>query len=256
MGKLAIVTGAGQGIGEAIAYRLAKDGYAVAVADINRETADKVTATINKTGGQAKAYYLDVAQRNEVFDLVAKATADLGELAVFVNNAGVAFIDTFIDSDPQKVERLLDVNLKRTYWGIQAAAKRFIKQGKGGSIINAASLAGVEASALQSAYSASKFGIRGLTQSAAKELAQYKITVNAYNPGVVRTPLRDSIDETTSKIKGLTVPQQQANVLTEIALGREAQADDVAKLVSWLASSEAEYITGQSIMVDGGMRYL
>lgn len=148
MGKLAIVTGAGQGIGEAIAYRLAKDGYAVAVADINRETADKVTATINKTGGQAKAYYLDVAQRNEVFDLVAKATADFGELAVFVNNAGVAFIETFVDSDPQKVERLLDVNLKGTYWGIQAAAKRFIKQGKGGSIINAASLAGVEASAL------------------------------------------------------------------------------------------------------------
>lgn len=256
MGKLAIVTGAGQGIGEAIAYRLAKDGYAVAVADINQETADKVTATINKTGGQAKAYYLDVARRNEVFDLVAKATADLGKLAVFVNNAGVAFIETFVDSDPQKVERLLDVNLKGTYWGIQAAAKRFIKQGKGGRIVNAASLAGVEASALQSAYSASKFGIRGLTQSAAKELAQYKITVNAYNPGVVRTPLRDSIDETTSKIKGLTVPQQQANVLTEIALGREAQADDVAKLVSWLASSEAEYITGQSIMVDGGMRYL
>ncbi|MCC7666839.1 acetoin reductase [Liquorilactobacillus satsumensis] len=255
MTKLAIVTGAGQGIGEAIAVRLAHDGYALAVADINLETAEKVAQKLSSAGYTAKAYYVDVAKRSEVFALVEQAVHELGELAVFVNNAGIAFIDKFVDSDSVKVERLLDVNLKGTYWGIQAAAQQFIKQGHGGRIVNAASLAGVEASALQSAYSASKFGIRGLTQSAAKELAQDHITVNAYNPGVVRTPLRDGIDKRTAQLKNVSLAQQQANVLTEIANGREATPTDVANVVAWFVSPEAAYITGQSLLVDGGMRY-
>lgn len=255
MTKLAIVTGAGQGIGEGIANRLAKEGYAIAVADINQRTAKKVAKQLKDDGYKAKAYYVDVAHRSEVFDLVKTAVDDFGDLAVFVNNAGVAFIDSFVDSQPADVERLFDVNLKGTYWGIQAAAKQFIKQGKGGRIVNAASLAGVEASALQSAYSASKFGIRGLTQAAAKELAKYKITVNAYNPGVVRTPLRDGIDKRTAEIKKIPIKEQQANVLTEISLGREATPEDVADVVSWFVSPHAKYITGQSVQVDGGMRY-
>lgn len=255
MTKLAIVTGAGQGIGEGIANRLAKEGYAIAVADINQRTAKKVAKQLRDDGYKAKAYYVDVAHRSEVFDLVKTAVDDFGDLAVFVNNAGVAFIDSFVDSQPADVERLFDVNLKGTYWGIQAAAKQFIKQGKGGRIVNAASLAGVEASALQSAYSASKFGIRGLTQAASKELAKYKITVNAYNPGVVRTPLRDGIDKRTAEIKKIPIKEQQANVLTEISLGREATPEDVADVVSWFVSPHAKYITGQSVQVDGGMRY-
>ncbi|MCP9332405.1 acetoin reductase [Lentilactobacillus hilgardii] len=255
MTKLAIVTGAGQGIGEGIANRLAKEGYAIAVADINQRTAKKVAKQLKDDGYKAKAYYVDVAHRSEVFDLVKTAVDDFGDLTVFVNNAGVAFIDSFVDSQPADVERLFDVNLKGTYWGIQAAAKQFIKQGKGGRIVNAASLAGVEASALQSAYSASKFGIRGLTQAASKELAKYKITVNAYNPGVVRTPLRDGIDKRTAEIKKIPIKEQQANVLTEISLGREATPEDVADVVSWFVSPHAKYITGQSVQVDGGMRY-
>ena len=179
MSKTAIITGAGQGIGKAAAYRLAQDGFAIAVADINEQTAPKVAQGLRDLGYVAKAYIIDVADRNAVFDLVDQAVADLGELAVFVNNAGEAFIDPLVDSDPDQISRLLDVNLKGTFWGIQAAATRFKQQGHGGRIINAASLAGVEASALQSAYSASKFGIRGLTQSAAKELATDQITVNA-----------------------------------------------------------------------------
>src|SRR5699024_10232555 len=115
---------------------------------------------------------------------------------------------------------------KGTYWGIQAAATQFKKQGHGGRIVNAASLAGYEASALQSAYSASKFGIRGLTQSAAKELAADQITVNAYNPGIVRTKMRDAIDAKTAAIKGKTVPAQQASCLAEIPLGREGTPAD------------------------------
>lgn len=256
MTKLAIVTGAGQGIGESIAFRLAKDGFAIGVADINSVTGEEVAHALVEAGYEAKFYQVDIAHRDEVFQLVDQAVSDLGELDVYVNNAGIAVIDAFVDADPVDVERILDVNLKGTYWGIQAAATRFKEQGHGGRIVNAASLAGVEASALQSAYSASKFGIRGLTQSAAKELAADQITVNAYNPGVVRTPLRDAIDERTAAIKQVTVPEQQANVLTEIALGREATPADVAEVVAWFASPAAAYITGQSIMVDGGMEFL
>ncbi|GAW64186.1 acetoin(diacetyl)reductase [Ligilactobacillus acidipiscis DSM 15836] len=255
MSKTAIITGAGQGIGEAAAYRLAQDGFAIAVADINEKTAPKVAQNLREQGYQAQAYIVDVADRDAVFDLVDQAVADLGKLAVFVNNAGEAFIDPIIDSDPEQISHLLDVNLKGTFWGIQAAAKRFKQQGNGGRIINAASLAGVEASALQSAYSASKFGIRGLTQSAAKELAADQITVNAYNPGIVRTPLRDAIDEKTSKLKGLSVAEQQANCLTEIGLGREGVPADVAEVIAWFVSPSAAYITGQSLLVDGGMKF-
>ncbi|MFT8606055.1 MAG: acetoin reductase [Liquorilactobacillus ghanensis] len=253
--KTAIITGAGQGIGEGIAYRLAKSNYAIAVADINLKTAAKVAEAIVKSGHTAKAYQVDVADREAVFNLVDQVVSDLGNLAVYVNNAGIAFIASVIDSEPAEIDRLFNVNLKGTYWGIQAAAKKFIEQGTGGRIINAASLAGVEASALQSAYSASKFGIRGLTQSAAKELAKYKITVNAYNPGIVRTSMRDRIDAKTAAIKNISIEQQQKNCLAEIALGREAVPADVAEVVAWFASPAAEYITGQSILVDGGMKF-
>jgi meso-butanediol dehydrogenase/(S,S)-butanediol dehydrogenase/diacetyl reductase len=253
--KTAIITGAGQGIGEGIAYRLAKSNYAIAVVDINLKTAAKVAEAIVKSGHTAKAYQVDVADREAVFNLVDQVVSDLGNLAVYVNNAGIAFIASVIDSEPAEIDRLFNVNLKGTYWGIQAAAKKFIEQGTGGRIINAASLAGVEASALQSAYSASKFGIRGLTQSAAKELAKYKITVNAYNPGIVRTSMRDRIDAKTAAIKNISIEQQQKNCLAEIALGREAVPADVAEVVAWFASPAAEYITGQSILVDGGMKF-
>lgn len=112
MGKLAIVTGSGQGIGEGIVYRLAKDGFAVAVADINPQTAKNVAKTLIDKGFEAKAYVLDVANRSAVFQLIEQAVSDFGELAVFVNNAGVAFIDSIIDSDSERVERLFDVNIK------------------------------------------------------------------------------------------------------------------------------------------------
>ncbi|GMA69823.1 hypothetical protein GCM10025879_10690 [Leuconostoc litchii] len=116
-------------------------------------------------------------------------------------------------------------------------------------------MAAVEGSALQGAYSASKFAIRGLGQSAAKELAKYGITVNAYDPGIVITPLRDYIDQRTAKIKGTTAAKQRQSVIDEIALGRAATSEDVADVVSFLVSSQAKYITGQSILIDGGMRF-
>lgn len=254
--KVAIITGSGRGIGRAIAERLVKENYHVAIADIDEVTAKAVSDGINKVRNDfAKYYVLDVASRQSVFDLVDRVVNDFGRLDVFINNAGIAFIDTIVASDPDKIERLFDVNIKGTFWGIQAAATQFKKQGDGGRIINAASLAGVEGSALQGAYSASKFAIRGLGQSAAKELASDGITVNAYDPGIVLTPLRDYIDERTAQIKGVTPEVQRQNVVNEIALGRAASPEDVADVVTFLVSSNAKYITGQSILIDGGMRF-
>jgi len=254
--KVAIVTGSGRGIGLAIAERLAQEDYYVAVADIDQDTAKHVSDNINATkSGYAAYYVLDIASRTAVFELVEKVVAHFGRLDVFVNNAGIAFIDSIIDSDPTQVERLFDVNIKGTFWGIQAAATQFKKQGDGGRIINAASLAAVEGSALQGAYSASKFAIRGLGQSASKELAGDGITVNAYDPGIVLTPMRDYIDQKTASIKGITPELQRKNVVNEIALGRAAVPEDIADLVQFLVSPGAKYITGQSILIDGGMRF-
>ncbi|WEV54364.1 acetoin reductase [Leuconostocaceae bacterium ESL0723] len=254
--KVAIITGAGQGIGAAIAKRLADEDYDVAVADIDPKTAKAVTDEINaKHPDQARAYVLDVADRDQVFELVDQAVKDFGHLDVFVNNAGIAYIDSIVDSDPETVSRLFDINIKGTFWGIQAAATQFKKQGDGGKIINASSLAGVQGSALQGAYSASKFAIRGLGQSAAKELAPDNITVNAYDPGIVLTPLRDYVDGRTAEIKGTTPEKQRQSVVDEIALGRAATSEDVADVVSFFVSDNANYVTGQSILVDGGMSY-
>lgn len=254
--KVALITGSGRGIGEAIAKQLAKENYVVAVADIDAANADKVAAEINENDQQeAKAYDLDVADRDQFFQVVHQVVDDFGSLDVLVNNAGVAFIDEIVNSDPAQVERLFDVNLKGTFWGIQAAATQFKKQGTGGKIINAASLASIEGSALQGAYSASKFAIRGLGQSAAKELAKDHITVNAYDPGIVLTPLRDSIDKRTAQLKKTTFAAQRQSVIDEIALGRAATPEDVANILSFLVSDKANYLTGQSILIDGGMRF-
>ncbi|USS90845.1 acetoin reductase [Fructilactobacillus carniphilus] len=254
--KVAIITGSGRGIGAAIAKQLAGEGYAIAVSDIDSDTADQVANDINQQDNQtARSYVVDVAERDEVFRLVNEVVQDFGQLDLFVNNAGIAFIASIVDSNPEEVKRLLNVNLLGTFWGIQAAATQFKKQGTGGKIINAASLASVEGSALQGAYSASKFAIRGLGQSAAKELAPDHITVNAYDPGIVLTPLRDGIDETTAKLKNTTFDEQRQGVVDEIALKRAATPEDVAQVISFLASPNADYITGQSILIDGGMRF-
>ncbi|MCF6515427.1 acetoin reductase [Lactobacillus sp. S2-2] len=254
--KVAIITGSGKGIGSAIAKQLASENYLVAIADIDEIAAEKVKDEINeKNENSAIAYKIDVANRNQVFSLVDKVINDFGHLDVFINNAGIAYINSIVDSDPVQVERLLDVNLKGTFWGIQAAAKQFQIQGNGGKIINAASLASVEGSALQGSYSASKFAIRGLGQSAAKELAKDNITVNAYDPGIVITQLRDYIDERTAKLKNTTPEKQRQSVIDEIALKKPATPQDVANVVSFFASEKANYITGQSILIDGGMRF-
>ncbi len=150
----------------------------------------------------------------------------------------------------------MDINIKGAFYGTYEAAQQMVKQGTKGKIINASSIAGHEGFVPLAAYSASKFAVRGLTQTAAKELAKYQITVNAYCPGIVLTPMWDEIDRRLGEINHVPVGESLKETMKGIALDRGETPADVANLVSFLASDKADYITGQAMIVDGGMQYV
>lgn len=187
--KVALVTGAGQGIGAAIATRLANDGFAVAVADMNTETANKVAEKINSNGGRALPIVVNVAERDNVFEAVRTTIQELGGLDVLVNNAGLGPTTPIDTITPEQFDKVYHVNVGGVLWGIQAATEAFKKLGHGGKIINATSQAGVVGNPNLALYSGAKFAVRGITQVAARDLADFGITVNAYAPGIVRTPM-------------------------------------------------------------------
>lgn len=180
--KVALVTGAGQGIGAAIATRLANDGFAVAVADMNTETANKVAEKINSNGGRALPIVVNVAERDNVFEAVRTTIQELGGLDVLVNNAGLGPTTPIDTITPEQFDKVYHVNVGGVLWGIQAATEAFKKLGHGGKIINATSQAGVVGNPNLALYSGTKFAVRGITQVAARDLADFGITVNAYAP--------------------------------------------------------------------------
>ncbi|MBU9790146.1 acetoin reductase [Lentilactobacillus sp. IMAU92037] len=254
--KVALITGAGQGIGEGIARQLAKDGFDVALSGRHLDKVQRVADDINQDGGNAIAIQSDVQYKDQVFDSVKQTVAKFGQMDVFVNNAGIAHVAQICNTTEEDLDKLLDINVKGTFFGIQAAAAQFKKQGTPGKIINASSIAGHEGFELLGGYSATKFAIRGLTQAAAKELARDQITVNAYCPGIVLTPMWDQIDEEMGQVNHVAKGESLKEYLKGIALGRGEEPQDVANLVSFLASEKANYITGQAIMVDGGIKYV
>ena len=194
-GKVALVTGAGQGIGRAIALRLARDGADIALVDINSAKIEAVAAEVVALGRKASVYVADVSKLEQVVAAVDHAHQTLGGFDIIVNNAGIAQIDALLDVTPEQVDRTLRINVQGTLWGIQAAGKKFKALKQRGKIINACSIAGHEGFALLGVYSATKFAVRALTQAAARELASDGITVNAYCPGEVDTDMRVEIDK-------------------------------------------------------------
>jgi meso-butanediol dehydrogenase/(S,S)-butanediol dehydrogenase/diacetyl reductase len=249
----AIVTGAGRGIGRAIALRLARDGHTVGVNDVNAETAESVAAEITSAGGRAIAVPADVTDRAAVFDMVNRVVEEWGSLDVMVANAGVAQVKTLLELTPDDLQAMFSVNVFGVVYCMQAAAEHMIKQGSGGKIINASSIAGHQASAYLGHYSASKFGVRALTQAAARELAEHRITVNSYCPGIVGTDMWDLIDEKLAERLGLDKGQALEQYAQRITLGRVQTPGDVAGFVSYLAGPDSDYMTGQSVMIDGGI---
>ncbi|MBZ6009411.1 (S)-acetoin forming diacetyl reductase [Leuconostoc gelidum] len=253
MSKVALVTGAGQGIGEAIAHRLVKDGFQVSLVGRHLEKVQRVANDINANGGEAIAVRADVAKRDEVFAAVKATKEAFGDLNVIVNNAGVAPTTPIMAVTEDDMNWTWGINVNGVVWGTQAATEAFKELGHGGKIINATSQAGVEGNENLTVYGSTKFAIRGITQTTAKELAQFGITVNAFAPGIVKTPMMWDIAHEVGQNAGKDDEWGMAQFSDGIALGRLSEPEEIASVVSFLSSDDSNYVTGQTIIVDGGM---
>lgn len=253
--KVALVTGAAQGIGRGIALRLAKDGFDIALVDLKADKLESVKKEVEALGRKASTFSADVSKRDDVYAAIDHAEKELGGFDVIVNNAGIAQVQPISDVKPEEVDRILKINVEGVLWGIQAAAAKFKARGHKGKIINASSIAGHDGFAMLGVYSATKFAVRALTQAAAKEYASAGITVNAYCPGIVGTDMWVEIDERFSEITGAPKGETYKKYVEGIALGRAQTPEDLASLVSFLSSPHSDYITGRAILTDGDVVY-
>lgn len=250
-GKSIIVTGAGRGIGAGIAKDLAEKGAQVCVADLNEEAAKEVAAKISHG---AIGVGVNVADRASTRAMIDATVAAFGKLDVIFNNAGISQTCPFMDIVEDDWQRIMDVNGKGVLIGTQEAAKQFIKQGSPGKIVNTASIAAKQGYPLFAHYCASKFAVAALTQAAARALAEHKITVNAFGPGVVKTELWEQLDREFIE-RGVTEKENEAidGFSEAILLGHAAVPADIVGTTTFLASSASDYMTGQTVMIDGGM---
>jgi 3-oxoacyl-[acyl-carrier protein] reductase len=240
--QIAVVTGAGRGIGHAIALRLAKEGARIASVSRTEANARKTADEINEIRADAaKAYAVDVADQAAVQKAAAQILEDFGRVDILVNNAGVTRDGLSMRMSMEDWDTVLDTNLKGAFAFTQAVMRPMIKQ-RSGRIINISSIAGLTGNAGQANYSASKAGLIGLTKTLARELASRGITVNAVAPGLIETDMTTVLSD-----------EIRQSILQKVPLGKLGEPDDIAGAVAYLASPEAKYITGQVLTVDGGM---
>jgi len=247
--KVAIVTGAGQGIGRAIAHRLARDGFDIAIVDINVGPLEAVKKEIEGLGAQVLPLQADLTKLSEIQKVIQLA-AEWGQLSVLVNNAGRVIITPFLEISEQEWDAIMALNLKTVFFATQFVARHMQA---GGRIVNLSSISGRSGRPDQAHYAAAKCAVISLTQSAALAFASQGITVNAICPGVVETPMTSGIHQIRAGVLGITPEESLARMIAKIPLGYPAKSDDIAKVVSFLCSPDAAYITGQSLNVCGGM---
>jgi 2-hydroxycyclohexanecarboxyl-CoA dehydrogenase len=239
--RVAIITGAGQGIGRAVALLIARQGGAVAVVDLNDEAAASVTREIEEGGGKAQSVVLDVSDRSAVNDAVGTVLSSFGRIDVLVNNAGWTRNQLFLEDEPDYWDRVVGVNLMGQIYTCRAVLDPMIEQG-GGSIVNVASDAARVGSPKQAVYAASKGGVISFSKALVTEVSRYQVRVNVVSPSTTDTPLtRAALSE-----------EQIARRQKAIPLQRIGQPEDQARAIAFLASDDASYITGQVLSVNGG----
>ncbi len=239
--QIAVVTGAGRGIGRAIALKFAAEGADVVVISRTQENSDKVAAEIRASGRKAWAFAVDVADASAVNAAAEKILAECGKLDILVNNAGVTRDGLLMRMSDADWDTVVNTNLKGAFLVTKAFVRTFIKQ-RSGRIINISSVIGLIGNAGQCNYAASKAGLIGFTQSTARELASRGVTVNAIAPGFIDTDMTAELNE-----------QLRVEILKKIPLGCLGQSEDIAAAALYLASPSARYVTGQVLTVDGGM---
>lgn len=242
-GKVALVTGGGSGIGRGICIRFAEEGADVAVADVNREGAEETANEVRRLETRALVIEADVASHADCTRMAQETAASMGKLDILVANAGIGRGAPFLELAEEDWEAVIRTNLTGVFLSCQAAARRMVEQGHGGRIITMASVAAERATPRMAAYSSSKAAVRMLTRVMALELAAHRITVNAIGPGLIETPLTAPLVEALRE-EGREVAAP---------LGRVGEPKDVADVALFLASDEADYVTGGIIFVDGGM---
>ena len=242
--KVAVVTGGAQGIGRGISLRLAEEGAKVAVADINQDGAARTAAEIGAAGGVACPVKLDVTSLKSATAAADTIERQLGPVDILVNNAGWDKVQHFLDTEEELWDRLIDVNFKGVLICVKAFAPRMLNR-PGSKIVSIASDAGRAGGVNDAVYSGCKGGVMAFTKTLARELARHKINVNAVSPGMIDTPLSQSI--------GASIPGYHERLDRIVPLRHHGQPSDIAAAVAYLASSDADYVTGQIISVNGGM---
>jgi NAD(P)-dependent dehydrogenase (short-subunit alcohol dehydrogenase family) len=242
--RVAIITGAAQGIGQAIAQGLAREGAAVVIADLQEAKAQETAASINEAGGRALAVKVDVLHLPDLSAMVEQTLAHFGQVDILVNNAGILIIKPFLEVTEADWERQLGINLKAAFFATQKVAEAMIRTGRRGRIVNVASTSAFTASTIPTVpYDISKAGVRMLTTSSAVQLAKHGINVNAIAPGTIDTELARSALE----------PEKLAKFgQVRIPIGRLGQPQDLVGAVVFLCSDDSDYVLGHTLVVDGG----